>query len=262
MDLDIKTSSKTLPFKSNGHVHLRGREDKDVVVIYKEFSDGEVFPRLVDHLFSCGHCGMYVDADLEYSDDHVEVKTPCEYPNGLTTVITLEVPSGKVIFDDDLRPLYDWQDKDGHDPEGFVTYNSALGQSQAVRAMAEVGCAFGYVGNSSPDMYKTGDGTYVIANTGWVDDEDDEDYEMEIVPDGWEKVGSIVTDLWAYSVADYNDWVSKGGDPASVDWTNSVVEIPAGTYQFTLHSGEKGFDTHGWDEPEKPVIFADIRKLA
>lgn len=161
----------------------------------------------------CSYCGhqpkdMYFDAVT----NRIKMTVPCSTPQGITTTITLNVPSGKIVIDDDLR---DWYDITEEQDRSFASYNTARGQAQVVEAMAELGCAYGPVGNSCPGLYKTGEGTYVIANPGY-----DENYD-EVDPD---KLGThlagVVTDLWAYSIADYDDWVSKGGGDTS-SWTRS-----------------------------------------
>lgn len=163
-----------------------------------------------------------------------------------TSVITLAVPSGKIIVTDDLRPVYNWSDEEAGD------YNTALGQHNAIRIMAGQGCAYGPVGNSCPGLYRTGPGTYVIASPGWDPEKDD----AEQVPEGWELLAAVITDLWAYSVADYGDWVARGGDAASIARFDTIVDIPAGAYEFTHHTGETGFDGYS----AGTVIFAHIRK--
>lgn len=172
---------------------------------------------------------------------------PCPHPDGITTTITLAVPSGRIVVYDDLRHVYDGFNDD------FASYNSVLGQAQVIEAMAALGCAFGPVGNSCPDLFRTGEDTYVIASTDY-----DEDAFARIVPDGWRLMAGIVTDLWAYSIADHDDYISKGGACSTERTRNfDVVEIPSGTYQFTHHTGEKGFDHHA----HGTVVFAHINRI-
>lgn len=163
----------------------------------------------------------------------------------ITTRIMLAVPSGKIVVRDSLRPLYDWREAEVAD------YNSLAGQAQAVEAMAARGCAYGPVGNSCPGLYRTGEGTYVIANLPYSEDTDD-----EVVPAGWTLLAGIITDLWAYSIADLGDFEAKGGDVESLGWGATVVDVGPGTYEFTHHTGEASFDRDA-----DTVIFADIRRL-
>lgn len=227
---------RNLVFRPNGH--LLGKDDGQLV----SYSD------TVSHVFeTVSRCGMCGERPEYYADDKtVTVRTPCPYPDGVTTVIRLEVPSGKLVVTDDLRPAYDWRDSDL-----TASYNSVLGQHQAVLAMAAQGCAYGPVGNTCPGLYRTGEDTYVIAIPDY-----DEKADAEILPESWTELAGIITDLWAYSIADYEDWQAKGGDNTG-GWYR-VVNVPPGTYEFTHHTGERGFDR---DAPGT-VVFADIRKVS
>lgn len=232
---------RTLTFKANGHRALVA--DGDAVTIC-EFDGMEPYATNLGIIPRCGTCAGKLDFTL--TDEAVIVKEPCPYPDGITTVINLEVPSGKLIVTDDLRPVYNWDDND------IADYNTALGQHQAILAMAAQGCAYGPVGNTCPSLYQTGDDAYVIASLEY-----DEDTDEAILPSGWKELAGVCTDLWAYSIADFDHWVSRGGDSGSLDWTLSSVEVPAGTYQFTHHTGERSFDQYA----PGTVIFADIKRV-
>jgi hypothetical protein len=227
-----------LTFRANGHLfHV---EDGKQVAVFTLQPSEPFIPDLT--AARCAFCDQWAEP-LVVTSDAVTVATPCPYPDGLTSVITLEVPSGKVIVTDDLRPVYNWDDAE------MASYNSALGQYQATGAMAAAGCAYGPVGNSCPGFYRTGGDTYVIASLAY-----DEETDKEVLPAGWELLAGIVTDLWAYSVADFGDWVDKNGDPAT---PAVVVDLPRGTYQFTHHSGERSFN----HDAEGTVVFAHIQRI-
>lgn len=170
----------------------------------------------------------------------------CACPDGIVTEILLPVPSGKMIVSDSLRPQYGW---DQDDPL-LASYNTVLGQHQVILAMAEQGCAFGYVGNTSPDLYLVGNDRYEIAVPECGEDD-------ETVPHPGEKKAQICTDLWAYSCADFEDWKSRGGDPGTLDEYRSVVDVTPGTYRFTYLAGQRGFDPHSSDA----VVFARIELI-
>lgn len=229
---------KTLTFKANGH--LLGAGDGTQVNVSASLSEPYVFGLAL----RCGACDER--PAFKVNGNVVTVREPCPYPDGMTSVITLAVPSGRIVVTDDLRPVYDWDDR------GMASYNSALGQHQAIEAMARAGCAYGPVGNSSPGLYRTGASNYVIAGLAY-----DEESGTEVLPEGWEALAGIITDLWAYSIADYEDWVSRGGDPESLGWGDTVVDLPPGTYEFTHHTGERGFNRYA----AGTVVFAGVRRL-
>jgi hypothetical protein len=244
--------TRTLPFRANGHLtRIADGElteiftpDPGLTELARKYGIETIVPSLGHS--RCGNCDALLL--LTITDDAILVRgDPCPYPEGLTSVIALDVPSGKIIVTDDLRPVYNWNDTD------MASYNSALGQHQAIQAMAATGCAYGPVGNSCPGLFRTGGDSYVIASPGY-----DEDTDTELLPGHWELLAGIVTDLWAYSVADYDHWIAKGGDPDSLSWSRIVVGIPPGRYEFTHHSGENSFNRDAW---ASPVIFAHIERI-
>lgn len=238
MTNDVSTRQVTLDM--NGHRMGYRTLGTEVTVIRSHGID-----RMVTHLFDCAVCDAY--PDVEITDDLAKVKEPCTLTEGITTEVTIAVPSGKLVVTDDLRPLYNWRSG-----KGYASYNSKLGQAQVISYMASLGCAYGPVGNSCPSLYRTGEDTYVIGKLGY--DEDDEE-----VGDLGEELASICTDLWAYSIADHDDWVAKGGDLNHREWAGrvTVVDVTPGTYRFTHHTGEVGFT----DDTSDPVIYAHIERV-
>ena len=230
---------RQLPFNQNGHEIY----DRSKYVAVSESLGEPWCPDLISA--RCFFCDRY--AELDISDTEVKMRTPCPWPNGLVSETPLPVPSGKIIVTDDLRPVYDWAEDE------MASYNSALGQKQAISAMAYEGCAYGPVGNTCPSLYQTGDDSYVIASLAY-----DEDTDGEILPEGWTELAGIITDLWAYSIADYDAWRARGGDEEKLRGMYAVVEVPPGVYVFTYHGGERTFsrDPVGKD----PAIFAHVRR--
>lgn len=227
-----------LPLRANEHLISRETE----LTVYHTPDGGEplvVSGGMVSH---CAWCDRL--PDLRLTEDAVEAEGPCPYPDGITTEIEIDVPSGKLLVTDDLRPVFDWAGTS-------ASYNSVLGQAQAIAAMAELGCAYGPVGNSCPGLYCTGDDSYVIATPYRGGD------GKPALPES-ARLASVVTDLWAYSIADYEHWQKQGGDPGQLGWADTVVHVPPGRYRFTHHTGEKGFR----DTTSETTVFADVRRVA
>lgn len=225
-----------LPLKPNGHLISH---TGDVKVL--RIPDREA-PMILMDARDCHLCDQR--PGLRIAEDAVYAVDPCPFPEGITTTITLDVPSGKIIVTDDLRPFYDW---DGCTSAG---YNSVLGQAQAVEAMAAVGCAYGPVGNSCPGLYRVGEDRYVIASPEYDEDENPSLPESDLL-------AAVCTDLWAYSIADFEHWKGRGGDPAKLGWSDTVVDVPPGTYRFVHHSGERTFDR----DAAGTVVFADVERI-
>lgn len=204
----------------------------------------------------CAVCDQAPECEIT---DRVRLTEPCLYPDGITTVVEVAFPSGRIIVTDDLRPVYDWREPDG---APFPSYNSALGQHQAIMAMAAQGCAYGPVQNTCPNLYRlAAPGKFVIASPAYSEDEDDwGECELGFTAseyDGAEKIAGVCTDLWAYSICDHDDYLARGGDPENLKrWTWTVVDAAPGVYRFTHHTGERAFD---YDARE--LIFADIERI-
>lgn len=230
-------SIERLPLKPNGHVFQHTNEVDAVHLL------DNVKPLITGVEHACAVCDRW--PRLRVIADAVHVQDTCPYPDGITTTITLQVPSGKLLVSDDLRPVYDWS--------GTTTasYNTTLGQAQAVHAMAAIGCAYGPASSFELGLYRTGPDSYVIATLSY-----DEDDRPSLPEDT--RLAKIYTDLWAYSCADLEGWIARGGDPSKLEWSDTVVDVPPGTYRFIHHSGERSFDG---DSPDD-VIWAHVERIA
>jgi hypothetical protein len=206
----------------------------------------EEFPPYAVNLgSSCGTCGKHLQFERTGDDAVRIIGDTCKFVDGVTTVTEIDILSGRMIIDDDLRPHYDADMDD-------LNYNSAAGQAEYVKRMAAVGCGYGPVGNSCPSVFRRPDGSYAIANLEY-----DEETDEPVLPEGWVSVASICTDLWAYSIADADDYVSKGGVLDDI-WTKTVVETEPGRYRFTYHGGEKDFD---WDYGPGMTLYAEFERI-
>ncbi|MCX4682334.1 hypothetical protein OG413_44945 [Streptomyces sp. NBC_01433] len=226
------TTTETLPLQTNGH-KFPGVNEAEVM-----WFDGTPF---VQTTLNCVVCDMYPKRQVV--DKAVHALGPCPYPDGITTKITLNVTSGRIIVAADLRPVYNW------DSHAVASYNSALGQAQASEAMAAIGCAYGFVLHGA-GLYRTGRDSYIIANP------ERNEYGEPVLPEG-DRLAGISGALWAYSIADFEHWKARGGDPATFDRPHTVVDVPPGTYQFVNHQGERDFVADSADT----VIFTHVERI-
>lgn len=234
----MKIENVNLPVTTtNGHLFVNNEARVHVV-------DGETFPAGFP-FGGCQICGQH--PKYQVIEDAAHVQAPCPHPDGITTTINLSVPSGKLLVSDNLRPVYDWTD------DSLLHYDSVLGRARAIEAMAAIGCAFGPASDRSLGLYRTEPDRYIIA-TPWIDFDND---EAPSIPEDT-RLADICTDVWAYSIADYEDWISKGGDPETLDGGDTIVNVTPGTYQFVHHSGERGFDF----DVDETVIYAHVERIA
>lgn len=224
---------------------------------WREKGYGESYP-IKNGLLSSWECSYCLERpDFEFTDEtqtELRVTTPCPHSEGITTVTEFTVTSGKIICDDSLGDVYTIPDEID---DKFASYNTAVGVAQVIEENARMGCCYNMVWNSCPSLFQTGDGAYVIANLPYSDDGDDDP-----TPEGWTALTWFCTDLWAASIADYQDFLNKGGTPIEEkdqNGTRSVIDFPNGTYRVTHHSGEAEFDRDGYDG--KPVIYTHLEKI-
>ena len=161
--------------------------------------------------------------------------------------IEICIPSGKIAFGNDFREQY-------QEPEERFNYNQTSGIKAAIEHYGDQGLLHGFVGNSCPNIYQTGNKLTIGHLSG-----------------KRKKVGEIVTDLWWYSLADYDDYVSRGGDP-KVEFIN----VDPGRYVLTHRLNSSGWDktpcvyatldrsdkaVHRWKLPEEGVADALLKML-
>ena len=203
--------------------------------------------------FDCPHCGTRLQLAFNGEGFEVFVEDPCPYPKGLITEFELNVPSGKIMVDDDLRQWFPVEED--------YDVNQLIGCHRSSVAAAKNGFAYGFVGNTSPDVYRNGDDKFVIGSyrEGYCEkDENGEWQDLENPePCPWgESVASICTDLWWYSIADFDEFKrrrqhytpDKPLKEITEFWTFNVVDVKPGVYRFRQ---EQGIDR---DQPT--VVYA------
>lgn len=235
--------AEELPLDQNGHLFGNHTGPVPYLPRPKDREDEEpLILGLSNFSYRCAWCDAI--RDFKIIDDAIRQPEPCPIPEGVTSTYELAFPSGKVVVSDDLGDIYRIPGTE----ENYAGYNSALGQHQVVEAMAKAGCAHGPVGNSCPGLYRTGNGTYAIASPEY-----DEKAGGQFLPEGWTVLTSITTNLWAYSIADLDDYLSRGGE---VSRHMSVIDLDPGTYRFSHHTNERSFDHNA-----KRLVFAHIEKV-
>lgn len=188
--------------------------------------------------FSCSYCNEYPNFE-EGEDGYPRMKTACEYNAKVNPTFKLKVPSGRIVFADSLFNVMP-------KPESTHDYNSALGRANYYAKCEANGIAYGCVLNTSPDLYLDKEtNELIVASPEW--DENDE----EVFPETWEKLGGFITDLWAYSIVDADNYIAHGGKPDEDKYIETAT-IPAGEYTFVHYADNPDFD----EDDEGVVIFA------
>ncbi len=105
--------------------------------------------------------------------------------------------------------------------------NTDYGIRGVFETYGKLGMAHGFVGNSCPGIYRINENTLTISMIKH-NEESWDNIESEIPG---ERVGSICTDLWWYSVVDYDDFVRRIGRPVKDEDNINVIDVKPGLYK-------------------------------
>ncbi len=169
-------------------------------------------------------------------------------PNQHAVQVAIEVPSGKLVFQDSLTDLFDevvpkrkWCDEIAIEKERIKEY-------------AKQGLLRGFVGNSCPSIFRQGD-LLIIGN-----DPCDKDYNQIPTIQG-QRVGGVVTNTCTYCAADLDLFLARGGN---VGRGVSVVDVTPGRYVLSHFCSFNKQDFYPFCEIHaqsgEPTIFATIQK--
>lgn len=241
---------------------LGGPSKADAEALQAAFESGVPLDRWVrlgrpmhTHYLGCPYCdGSEYRRFFETNGVDVRLgPDACPNPDGqVDNNFTLNIPSGKLLVANDLRELAPVSRE--------FDVNKAIGRMRTTDTYAKAGMAHGSVGNTCPGVFRLADGSFTIGSyhkkvaTG--DGEYDYDYEDDL-PEGAVRVAGVCTDLWWYSIMDY-DLAKARCDALKIKWAAvlkhaNIVEVEPGTYSFVHHN-----DLPDRDAPT--VIFASFRR--
>lgn len=234
------------PVDQRGHRHLHGPTTEFVV----HTLDGDLLgANGLAGVFPCSTCDAFPAFTLADDDRTLVARTDCPLPEGLDSVVHLEVPSGRVVVADTLRPVFDV------DLPLSPSYNSVAGRVLHAERMARLGVAQGYAGNTSPSLVRLGPGRLAFACFD-PDAGPGEEGHLDVE----EVLADVCTDVWSYEVADHDDYQARaaGHDAADLGRVRPVVvDVEPGTYRFRNVTGRADVDVHdGW-----PVVVAFVERV-
>lgn len=190
-----------------------------------------------DH--TCNYC---LDHTFETNGIVIRPVNECPHPDGFVSEATLNVPSGKIIISDDLRRFCPIADN--------FDLNTVKGCHERFLKFAQEGMIIGQVGNSCPNVYKSRGG-----------------YEIGLKLRK-KVLAHITTDLWAYSMMDYEDCRARakalGVEAALLKKIKigyaSVLDVKPGVYQVQhlnklwLPNDKGVFASFRWISKPEPVV--------
>lgn len=179
----------------------------------------------------CTFCGAMLSYLKKTKDGKYEVRA--EACNGEIAPIVNRVsfPSGRVAVSDSLHHDSFESIEPVGPPGVYYDYNTFLGQKKYIEAYAEHGVAYGPVLNTCPSLYRDdATGVLTVEAQDW-------DYEEDaIIPkSGKTELAQIITDLWAYSIMDYEKWLETNPPEEMMEYVK-IVNVEPGTYEFTHYA--------------------------
>lgn len=188
----------------------------------------------------CSICSKYVEYVLD--NDVIIAQSECPYPDGYPPfTVDLNVPSGKIVFANDLRALTTLNDRD-YDVNSTSEMGRLTKDYASNDAMVHV-----FVGNSMPGVYRKSDGSVTVENGGY-----DADADYEPLPVEGLELGSICTDLWWFSAMDadvFNQRCKEFNlDPEvfAPGWTELiVVDVAPGIWRWSVDYMQDTHDPNG-----------------
>ncbi len=204
---------------------------------------------------TCPVCGE--DLTFTFDGREFKSKTKCPFPNGMGEYsIDLPVPSGKLVVANDLRnlfkseyeeiELYPWSKGWGFD------IMTLMGCRRTFETYGKLGMAHGFISNTCPGMYRVDKNTLTLSMVKY-DEESGNVIESEVPG---EKVGGVCTDLWWYSIMDYDKYVEKSGE--ELDRHCDIIDVKPGMYKITHREHIFNIDENATDHF---VVLKWSRKL-
>jgi hypothetical protein len=194
----------------------------------------------VNDLGYCVDCGKRLR--YRFNGRTIKVVDACEHPTGTPITFEIDVPSGVMLFANYFDKIVDFDTNTAYraDAHGAAEHKMEL-EHYAAQNVAQVFC-----GNSCPGIYKCENrDKFWIGNAGYDSEGDNETEQMP-----GKSVGSICTDLWAWSMTCQDTYDKLGCEHGS----DFDVKVKPGKYRVTQHWYHKG----GYGPGDKADIFAEI----
>ena len=216
---DAKTILTTLIFL------IKDVDDHVVNSILKAYETGIPSKHIISsdkYIDTCFVCGE--DMCFSFNGVNLTVNSDCPFPNGMPEYsIEMSIPSGKLVIANDLRYLFKHGEYNGRS----FDLNTYMGCRETFEVYGKLGMAHGFIGNTCPGVYRVDENTLTISKIRCDD-------ELDACEDEFpgEPVAGICTDLWWYSIVDYDNFVKRAGkipDNKRCD----VISVKPGVYKIT-----------------------------
>ena len=209
--LDIKEFLKDLEPNLNGIFHILF----DVYQKHTQNHKADLSKELSFSRCVCHHCGADVLNWNYTAKSGFKCVDACTCPSNIYS-FEINIPSGKMVVANDLRSLVKLTGDVGN-------INYIKGCRDTSFAYASAGMAHAFVGNTCPAIYKKSDTEFYVGNRR---PKGADAPKLK----GLRQVASICTDLWWYSIMDYDWFVTQA--KAKPDQNQDIVKCTPGRYRF------------------------------
>jgi hypothetical protein len=171
----------------------------------------EVFASIADRIClypECEDCGQKVVADVR--DGCFVPRFACSEAGGMKSYdVLLNVPSGKIVFANDLRSLV---------VIDRANVNTQFGKKMQTKAAASAGMVMVFTGDTSPSVVRDLDGL-----------------KVGIGLPKKKRLGTISTRLWWYTAMDHDHFLSRceAEGVSSEEYEYFVIDVEPGVYAFS-----------------------------
>lgn len=217
-------------------------------------------------LIDCPVCGKR----LKFLTDgqRVWAEEKCKYAGGMPVYgYEIDIPSGKIVFANDLRREYPVCDN------FYVNHETEI--RRCSKEYAKVGLLHFFVGNTCPSINKVSDKELLVGRDGCSEDRQVyvcqdrkyhtlsfKEYKKAKMPG--RRVGWICTDLWWFSAADYNDLKGRLKFKKLENLAGfRVVKVQPGRYRcsYDYRKWRKLEDSDPLEAAKRPNVYCTIKRV-
>lgn len=201
---------------------------------------------------NCSDCGHVVHLTFDLNKKVITIPEglvdkvidcPISSNDELVFSVDVDVPSGTLVFANDLRKVFTKDEQDKIEKYyGHNRLSSFLGLKNESTAYAIHNMFFGYVGNRATEVVKDSDDNLIVSDPYDYAEfyEFDEDFSFE-ENDDFNYQGSICTDLWWFCAMDLDFLKAKSSENGfkldSID--HFLVDVEPGKYRLTIYTSSR-----------------------
>lgn len=209
--------------------------------------DPELAPAVIlnSGMFQCNLCGEYPSLEVDQTDPAnltlIAGESMCATPDGFTYDVTVDVPSGELVFADFFTFVEE-------EPE-FIDINHKAGQKEYAEWLEERNVGYTQLSSGGYEIHRN-----LTSGEIFIGELYDEDVDDEVIPDGHELLGDISCGVWSVCFTDSNTYSTLMNPREEDDIVR--VSVPSGRYTLTNYTTLADHEV----DVSKPTVHAVIKK--